>query len=336
MKRRLVASVLLVFALFGGTAHADATATAEELFQHAKTLISQGKWSEACPPLAESYRLDPAGGTLQNLAVCYETTGRWASAVARFEELKTISKTSNPPRLDRIKLADEHLAKIRSKVSHLVFSLPDDAEVEIDGVTYQRASWSLGIAVDPGPHDVVVHAVGKKPFKTSVTTPSEATEQNVTVTLEDLPPAPPAPTLADDRHSKEEQAARDRAESARTARRNGYFIGGAGLALVGGGMLFGALAMGKNDEAERRCSDGATADDFNKDGRCIKGSPTYRDARNEQSDARRLATVSTILTAAGVVGLGVGAYFVFVRGRTTAATLRLGPTLGGAFAEGTF
>jgi hypothetical protein len=59
-------------------------AQAEDLFQRAKTAMERREYRAACPMLAESYRLAPAGGTLQNLAVCYEAEGKVAFAFARF------------------------------------------------------------------------------------------------------------------------------------------------------------------------------------------------------------------------------------------------------------
>lgn len=340
----------LVFALTmlsAGLAHADgdASATAEDLFQRAKSLVANGRWNEACPLLAESYRLDPAGGTLQNLAVCYESAGKWASAFARFEEMKTLAKKATPPRPDRVKFADEHLAKVTSKVSRLVVTADEAAVVEIEGVTYQRVAWTAGIALDPGPHDVLVTALGKKPFQTTVTIPNEKADQKLEVpALEDVPVET---AIVDDRHTDEEKARakaeaeekerRRREEEQRLrARRTGYLIGGAGaLALVGAGVT-GFLTLKFNDDAS--VCKGPLSNDVDGHGRCFTDRPHYRNAVDARSTARTLAVVTDVLAGVGVAAVGVGLYFVLVRGSSHAktATLELAPTLGGAMATGTF
>ena len=55
-------------------------ALSEALFREGKTLLQEGKFDQACPKLAESHRLDPAGGTLVTLGLCYEGAGKTASA----------------------------------------------------------------------------------------------------------------------------------------------------------------------------------------------------------------------------------------------------------------
>ncbi len=65
----LVPCIALVF--ITGSAHAqsgDSKAVAEQLFNQARDLMKAGAFSEACPKLEASLKLDPATGTLFNLA----------------------------------------------------------------------------------------------------------------------------------------------------------------------------------------------------------------------------------------------------------------------------
>src|SRR5687767_11843809 len=55
-------------------------AASEALFREGRRLMKAGDYEGACPKLEESLRLDPALGTLFNLASCEEQLGRWATA----------------------------------------------------------------------------------------------------------------------------------------------------------------------------------------------------------------------------------------------------------------
>ena len=55
-------------------------AAAEALFEAGRQAATRGDWTTACPKFAESQRLDPAPGTLLNLADCEEHLGHLASA----------------------------------------------------------------------------------------------------------------------------------------------------------------------------------------------------------------------------------------------------------------
>ncbi len=322
----------------------DPSAAAEDLFRRAMQLMAAKQHAVACPLLAESYRLDPGGGTLQNLAVCYETLGRWASAYARFEELRVISKNAKPPRHDRVKLAEEHIAKIAPLVRRVVVVMPEDlaprADVKLDGVVYQRASWSTGIAVDPGEHDLVVEAAGKQSWRTNVMTPGEGGTQKVSVpALADATPSAMPPPVVGDGERADERSAREREVSSRRMRTTGYVVGGAGLAMLAAGAVFGVLTISKNDDGITECRVGTPASDFAPNGRCYEGSDAWRRANDAKDSAETFANVANVLVPLGLVAGAVGAWLVLShksKAPSVASTIRVAPSFGGVAAGGSF
>src|SRR5262249_26152099 len=59
-------------------------ALAKVLFEEGRKSMAEGKIDEACAKLGQSYAMDPALGTLLNLAVCHDKQGKSASAWAEF------------------------------------------------------------------------------------------------------------------------------------------------------------------------------------------------------------------------------------------------------------
>src|SRR6185295_17368753 len=87
-------------------AHAgEPEAAATALFDEGLKLMDQGNYSEACPKLAKSQELAPSGGTLLNLARCYEKNGQHASAWLRYKD--AASRASSAKKRDMEKLASE-------------------------------------------------------------------------------------------------------------------------------------------------------------------------------------------------------------------------------------
>ena len=296
-----VALVLLVLS-FARPARADKIADAEDMFRRAKALMAQGKYEEACPMLKESYRSDPATGTLLNLALCNEHIGKSASAWGQFRLVEQESRAATPPREDRVLLAREHAEKLEPRLSRIKLLVPTRAPglvVKVDGEEKGEALWTAGIVVDPGTRVIEASAPQKKTALSKVKIDDEGIVQTVTLPpLEDAPPEPLAARGAGaaDLARVEEYA------STRARRTTGYVIGAIGVVIIGTGAAFGVAAIVNNNEA-KNC-----------------GAPCYaREApaiSSAQATDRALifANIANVMVPLGVVTAGIGTYLLLTLG----------------------
>lgn len=285
------ALVLAAAMLASGAAHADGPpsqadrALAQTLFDEARTLMDAKRYAEACPKLAESDRLDPGGGTLLNLGVCHENEGKLARAWVELNE--ALSRAVRDGRKDREDLAREHVTALAARVTRLRVVLADaDARapglrVSLDGEEVR--SLASPLPVDPGPHQLVVAAAGKREKLVAVDAAANGKVQDVLV-----PALQSAPVVAD---APQRSAAADGSGQ----RTTGFVLGGAGIAAIGVGAFFGVSALAKRSDAdalcpEKRCSNPA--------------------AVSLQDEAITAAWIANVAIGAGLVALGVGGYLV--------------------------
>src|SRR5688572_14112375 len=111
MRRLLVALVFAAISGSSGAAWARDPAAAEALYRAGRDAAKKGDWDSACAKFAESQRLDPAPGTLLNLADCEERRGLIASAWTHYVEAEHQFK----PHDTRIKFARERAATLDKK-----------------------------------------------------------------------------------------------------------------------------------------------------------------------------------------------------------------------------
>jgi len=237
------------------------TAVAEALYRQARDLMAAGKYDEACPKFAESQRLDPATGTLLNLAACHEKQGKLASAWIEYSDAMVAARRD--AREDRVDYARERVAELEPKLSRLTIMLAPDADVaglalELDGASIGRAVLGAATPVDPGEHQVRASAPGKKPQVFSVQIAAVADQQSLTVgRLEDAPPEAPATTPLASTPAPGAASAGASASDELTLRpvpTSVYIAGGVTLALAAGAGVTGLAYLKKKDDAEQRQS----------------------------------------------------------------------------------
>jgi hypothetical protein len=215
-------------------------AMAESLFREAKKLLARGKTPEACEKLTASYRIDPAGGTLMNLAMCHEIEGKTATAWTEFSEALAAAKKA--ARNDREKAAREHLTALEPRMSHVTVTLPVESPapgttVTLDGTVIEAGVLGTPVAVDPGEHTVSATAPGRQRWETKVTLrESETRAFTVPALVSTAPPAPPPPP-----------------PRLGWKRPVGIAVTGVGAVLLGVGVGFGARAISLGSQAGNDC-----------------------------------------------------------------------------------
>jgi serine/threonine-protein kinase len=301
-------SLLASLVLLAETAAAQPTpadrALATDLFQRGRKALLAQAYAEACPLLEESQRLDPAGGTLLNLALCHEQIGRTATAWSEFHD--ALSQSRRERREDRVQYAKQHLAALDARLSRLVIELSAGAaalpglRVERDGSELGASAFGVAMPVDPGEHVLRVSAPGYQAQEQRVALGDLGDNQRVVIDplvpivvtavapeppkAEPLPlasaPAAPTPTPRPIRRTHRSAIA-------------AFALAAVSLALATG---FGVSAIKLRDQAESHCQAG----------RCSERAFELNDR------ARRFADTSTALSV--VTGISVaGGLFLWWR-----------------------
>lgn len=282
---------------------------AEVLFREGKTLLEQGKFDEACPKLAESQRIDPAGGTLLTLAICYEAAGKTASAWAVYSEALVAAEKQG--RADRVKRSKDAIAALEKRLSFLTVKVAPEVaaleglEIKRDETTLARVALGVAVPMDPGKHMVIAKAPGWKPKVIEVEVGPSSDRKLVEIPpleKEDAPaPAPTATATAEPPPSPPATASagvppplppRDESpERGGTQRIAGVVLGGVGIAGVVVGSIVGLRAKSLHDDAIERCPSSPCPD---------------AEGVSLNEDAQTSALVSNIGFGAGLALIGAG------------------------------
>ncbi|MEP6652227.1 MAG: hypothetical protein ABJA82_02650 [Myxococcales bacterium] len=283
---------------------ADDKALATILFQEGRALMADGHIAEACQKLEESQRLDPAGGTLLNLALCHEQERRLARSWSEFKEAVVVAKRDG--RRDRATEAEKHLVALEPRLSRLTIVVPPATRVEglvieRDGRELGRGAWSTAIPIDGGEHVVRATARGREPFVVTFTIGKESDARTieipvlatpvVVVTPPRVAAVPAAPTVMTK-------------VTATGLRWGGIGTAGVGVVLLGTAGYVLKTALSAKDASNADCfSDGCGGTGLQK--------------RNQAVSRGNLAT---ILGVGGAVLIGVGVTLYYFGRRSSVGT----------------
>jgi hypothetical protein len=265
----------------------DKRAVAEMLFYTARGLMEANKFAPACKKFEESYRLDPAAGTLLNLAVCHEKEGKLASAWGEYRQAQAEARRSNRP--DREQLAKEAVAKIEPDLPYLTIIVPKEArvaglKVHRNGVPLEDGAWETELPIDPGTNEITAVA---PLYRTETKTVTLEKRQHLTVALDPLVLAPvvrPPPPFW---------------TSSRTL---GMTTIAGGVVAAGVGAVFGVMSMNSKSKSDQNCP--------TKDGelRCTAA------GANDMSTAQTQAWVADVAIGVGAFAIVTGAVLMLTGG----------------------
>jgi hypothetical protein len=240
----------------------DFRSKAAALFDEARKLMAQEAYSEACPRLAESQKLDPQVGTTLNLALCYESLGKIASACSTWRD--AAAGAAEKLESDRESWAREHVQQVCPRVPMVTIDVAEqpgreDLALTLDDAPVSHAQWGKPMAIDPGAYELRATGKGLESWSSKFIVDERPVPTLLVPALAPLAVAPasvaPAPSPGDG-GSKATRAAPSKAAALAT--------GVAGLTAIGVSAAFGVAAI-INDQASTHARS-CVADNCNTDG----------------------------------------------------------------------
>jgi len=301
LSRPLAFAVLVSAELASARAAADpppqtvitgAEAQAEARFREGSAAFDAGRTDEACVAFADSRRLYPNLSTLLNLALCYETQGKTASAWRGFTE--AAAWASDSALRARRDFAHQHALKLEKALVRAEIRPPPGADLvlEIDGEPVPAGSLLGPVFLDPGEHVIEATAPGHVRYVTKVRVPATSADAIVVAIppLRAEPPPVPAPPPASNVSSSHSSARRVA----------GFVVGGMGILAAGLGGYFAADALAKTSNLANSCAGGC-----------------------DPTAARTSEVASVVAFGVGLAGVAAGAWFVSGSRADPPATTRL-------------
>ncbi|HTB76987.1 MAG TPA: hypothetical protein VK762_27270 [Polyangiaceae bacterium] len=268
-----------------------------ETFQAARAAIAAGDCVSAIPKLEESLAYEPSVGAHLSIADCYEQVDLVA-AWRKLQEAAELAVAKNDPREG---IARDRAAALEPRLSMMHFAyVPAGTDlsgltVRIDGVLEPLLGRHASIPTRPGAHDVEVSLPHKKTWRGRIVAGSAGTVIEVDVPLEDDVATSTSTAGATALLRSAPESPSEESSSGGTQRAVALGVGGAGLAGIGVGAVFGILALSDNAKLRDACGG-----DIH---HCLPGASNVTSL---QSSARTAATVSTVGFVVGGAAMVAG------------------------------
>lgn len=307
---------------------------ADKLFTQARTLLGQKKYAEACPLLEKSHQLEPALGTLLNLADCFEKWGRPAAAFVAFNEAAAWAARNKESKREEVAL--QRAQALKPKLAQVVVELAAPAanakarlNRSADPLDAPPSrEWSLDgtpqtVPLDPDWYVVRVEAPGRKTWSQGFEVTAAPGLTRITVpalAMVDPPPPAPDPTLPPPPLV---------VDAPPPARSPAAVIGIVNVAAGGALVVASAVGLGYSrsviDRVDRQQFGGPDYDN-----------PTV--TRQEFTAVQTLYPLSWVGLGVGVAALGTGAFLLIREVRAAPVVVSVGAAPQGGFvtASGSF
>jgi hypothetical protein len=197
-RRRSLAPLIATVSLFlARAAHAEPSAaeisSAKRAFESALDAESDQRWADAASNLREAIAVKDTPGLRFHLAHCETELGHLVKAAVEYDRaLELLRAGAKAP--DVQKLLAPARAELLERIPRLTLTIPADvqvAQIAIDKQPYPASELALGVPLDPGPHDLLVQAAGRRPFQRALSL-KEGDRIVLSVVLPVAAPPPPA------------------------------------------------------------------------------------------------------------------------------------------------
>lgn len=290
------------------------TDRADRLFRAGREAMRRKDFANACANFYQSQALDPAAGTLLNLAECEAAQGR-GHYVASWKHVQAaLSQLSEDD--ERLTLARQISSRLERRLAKLrvVFSGSDYEQLglECDGVEVPSAQLGEPIIVESGHHVLVAKTSSDRRGKPVELRVAAGESRGVVV---------PSPPVERARASAAPQASSSPGDTQRGVGYAGLVIGGVALGVATYFALHGNAIKG---DADQLCSPSAVD--------CPQ--QALADTQRSQADLERRVAIVTSVTGALVGAAGLVLVLTADEGapkdKKRSASLSLQPGVGGA------
>jgi hypothetical protein len=266
---------------------------AGRLFQDGRAAFAQADYERASSFFERSYQLDPALGTLLNLAVCEEKLGKLRSALAHLEQARDAAAAGD----QRRPLVEERISQLDARIPRLTVQrsavMDDHVAISLDEKPLAPSEIGATMRIDPGRH--ILDCAGPRGERcTSVFSLREGESAVHVATVNQASPPAFAPAPARPTATLAPAPAPPSAPRTDSRKSIAYGTGAFGLAGVVVGLIAGGAVMNQKNVVEAHCD------------------RTGCDPRGYSAAqlGMTLSTISTISTAVGLSALGVSTYLL--------------------------